>query len=467
MALGDMHFDRKQYDRALHFYLPLYSNFPPFLSGYRDSLWFRAAYSYCSKEQWDESIPFLNRFHDKFPDSPLARQAADLYYAAATRIYEETGTEKNRQLSIDAIRKYIKQYRGKNPELSEARFKLGKHYQKTGEPRKAVLEFSRVTKGSPNYHAARYHVLQYYVNELKDLERRGLHRSKDAVDLYDEGVRHLNDYKRVVAKHKDAAPQKKTKAHMVVLESQLLIFGPNKGCHDILKNLENFEMMFPRQEKLHLETFRLRLACYHRLHMPEDIQEEIDRFTAFKPLNGNRYALLYSMGDTYFQGTAKPGNAEPESDSLRNWDTALLIYGKLREISRNHSDYTSYFESAQLRMARIYIQKDQLDQAEALCRDVLEKNSLSADAVYNIGLLHEKKGQWAEALDVWRRFSNGVEADTYHWFESRYRTAWAFAKLGNNKKACDILTITLVLHPDLGNDELKESFLNLKSKICK
>ena len=56
---------------------------------------------------------------------------------------------------------------------------------------------------------------------------------------------------------------------------------------------------------------------------------------------------------------------------------------------------------------------------------------------------------------------------TYHWFESRYKTAWAHTKLGNNHKACEILTITLVLHPDFGDDELKQKFIGLKNKLCK
>ena len=52
-------------------------------------------------------------------------------------------------------------------------------------------------------------------------------------------------------------------------------------------------------------------------------------------------------------------------------------------------------------------------------------------------------------------------------FESRYRTANAFNMLGKRDKACDILNMTLVLHPDLGSDDLKDKYLELKSEICK
>ena len=75
-------------------------------------------------------------------------------------------------------------------------------------------------------------------------------------------------------------------------------------------------------------------------------------------------------------------------------------------------------------------------------------------------------GQWQDALTTWRKFSDGTKAGTHHWFESRYKTARALFELGKKDRACDVLTMTLVLHPDLADRELKKRFLDLKSKSC-
>ena len=117
-------------------------------------------------------------------------------------------------------------------------------------------------------------------------------------------------------------------------------------------------------------------------------------------------------------------------------------------------------------MAQIHINRNQLDKAEDLYINILKKNSLSADAVYNLGLLYEKQEKWQDALDTWRKFSDGVKSGTYHWFESRYRTALAHIHLGNHEKACEILTVTMVLHPDLGNGDLTDKYEALKLKTC-
>jgi len=75
-------------------------------------------------------------------------------------------------------------------------------------------------------------------------------------------------------------------------------------------------------------------------------------------------------------------------------------------------------------------------------------------------------GQWEQAHLTWRRFSTGIKEGSYHWFDSRYRTAWALIQLDKPGEACDVLTMTLVLHPDFGDDELKNKFVDLRAQYC-
>jgi tetratricopeptide (TPR) repeat protein len=156
-----------------------------------------------------------------------------------------------------------------------------------------------------------------------------------------------------------------------------------------------------------------------------------------------------------------------ETETRQCMDFAMITYAALSRISCNSPESEKYCDMAQLKMAGIYADLNQPDRAEAVYKEILNRNSRSADAIYNLGLLYEKTEQWENALNIWRKFSDGVKKGTSPWFESRYKTAYALSRLGDNAKACEILNITLVLHSDLGSDELKAKYLSLKAKICK
>ncbi|MBW1894701.1 MAG: tetratricopeptide repeat protein [Deltaproteobacteria bacterium] len=467
IAIGDLFFDQKNYDKALHYYLPLHADFPSFLIDRMDGVWFRTAYIYCKKEQWNKAIPFLDDFHKKFPDSFLIKQAVPLYYVAAANNYKGNTTERTYRKYIDSIKVYLIRCSGTCPDLSEAHFTLGMHYQKSGKNSLAVTEYSRVNEDSPNYFKAKYYVLQSYIEKLDSLEKREQGQSKAAVKIYHDGIGLLKSCQSVRLKQKETVGQTEIAPHMAILKANLLTFGPDGACRESVKTLKGFENRFPLQKKLFLQAVYLRTVCYHRLGMLTEAEEEIDRFIAVSPVDSDRYAVLRNLADKFNHEAEKLQSKGEKTAAGRYWETALMIYRKLYKISCEHPQYNQYCDLAQLSMAEIYINKDQLDKAEALYQDILKKNSLSADAVYSLGLLYEKKGQWKDALMIWRRFSDGVKAGTYHWFESRYRTALALTRIGENSKACDVLTITLVLHPDFGNDELKEKYLDLKSEICK
>ena len=98
--------------------------------------------------------------------------------------------------------------------------------------------------------------------------------------------------------------------------------------------------------------------------------------------------------------------------------------------------------------------------------DNLEQNPESADAIYNLGLISEKEDNWEDALKTWRRFSDGVKNGSHYWFESRYHTAKALYNLGQTENACEILNMTIVLHPELRDNAFKTEFMKLKNDIC-
>jgi hypothetical protein len=70
------------------------------------------------------------------------------------------------------------------------------------------------------------------------------------------------------------------------------------------------------------------------------------------------------------------------------------------------------------------------------------------------------------ALVKWRELEQRSQAATPRWFRAKYSLALTHEKLGNKQRAAQIITLTQVLHPDLGGPELKARFLELLAR-CK
>ena len=205
---------------------------------------------------------------------------------------------------------------------------------------------------------------------------------------------------------------------------------------------------------------------YQHLGMRAEGEQELRDLAEKKPINREIYTVLRRLAKKFDRG-GQALTEEASGGADRYWEFALMTYDCLYNISCSSPGDPENCDLAQLAMARIYIDQDKLGKAERVYQDILKRNSLSADAVYNLGNLYEKKKDWEKALDTWRTFSDGVQTGTYHWFEARYKTAFALNKLGDVTKACDVLNITLVLHPDLGSDEMKSKYQTLRKNICK
>lgn len=465
MALGDMMFEKKDYNRALKYYLPIIKDSPSYLSHRIDGVWFRTATIYCKKEQYGDALFYLKQFHEKYPGSVFLSQSVALYYAASINYYSKEKSHEAYNLYIDALEAYINKCRINCTEMSEAHFRMGKHYQKTGNSKKAADMFSLVKPDSINYPSACYHVLQYYLDELDLLAKKGQQNSHEAKIIYKKGMVLLAEYKKAEDKAIHSNYFKKINPHIIILQSGLSFYGSDTDIKNNLKKLKEFEKRFSGNNNLYLNALLLKIKIYQRLGMIEAGQKDLNKFSAKDFWNTDAYKMLSNLAQNFYN----EGRTEEEinTGAVNSLDFALLVYTTLYKISCKKPEHQKYCDIAQLGMARIYTDKNQLDEAEAMYKDIITRNSMSADAVYNLGLLYEKREQWEKALKIWRKFSDGVKSGTYHWFESRYKTAYALAKLGDNSKACEILNITMVLHPDLGSTELKDKYLRLKAVTCK
>ena len=467
LALGDTCFKKKEYKAALDHYLPLlngHSKLPDEkLAGVR----FRAGYIHCHEKNWPAAVALLKDYHIKYPDSYLLEKAVPLYYAAAGNHYRETRCRTSHEAFLAAVQVYVTQCRGNCPELSDAHFQMGQYYEKRGQTQKAATEFQHVGTDSPNAAIAKYYLLKYYVARLEDLKNTGRIPSEESDRVLEDGRTVADAYRQLFEKGKQPDTVAQIHPKMVILEACLLKFDTTGRCEEIISKLSRFEARFPKEKGQFQKAFQLRATCYAELEKDDALKGEIHRFIAQGPADDVHYNTLKDLANHYFFLAENCRQKQEMGQYKKKATAALAMYDVLYRISCDHATFKNNCDAIQLRMARLLVDDNQLVAAENLYQGIIRRNSLSADAYYGLALLYEKKEAWEPALATWQHFARGVKEGTYHWYLARYKMALCQVSIGQPDKGCEILTVTTVLHPDMGDAELADNYLQLQAKICR
>ena len=464
-AVGDYLFDRNNYTDAIGYYLHLNITPEALPDELLSDIWFRLADIYHKQEEWQKAIGFLDMLVKKFPGGPHTSEASGLFYAAALKLYMAEANEQTYSQYIEAAKTYTTHCQG-CPELSEAHFQLGKYYQKKGQAEKANLEYSLVGTDSPNFGIAQYPLLQDITEQLKHLERQEQGKSEKAAKLYAEGIKRITDLQNQQPGKEGEGLSKTQAAHMVILKAALYGYGPQTAAKETLKCLDEFEQHYPAEKKLILSAKMLRIDAYYALGMLTEVQTEITGVFPSGQIDPDHFAFLQELGNRLHRESAMPREPKDKNISDHQRAAAHMIYEKLYQISVDNSAYRAEKDAIQNRMAEMYMNEDNRVKAIELYEEILQKNPQSASAAYNLGAIYEKNGQWAEALENWQRFSEQSEVGSYHWYESRYRTARAFVELGKRDMACNIIKTTFSLHPEKGDDNLVKKLQVMQLELC-
>lgn len=298
-------------------------------------------------------------------------------------------------------------------------------------------------------------LLQYKVDpEYKNIE-----------SLYSRGVELLREYGKGEAGH-GAGEIKKLESLIVLLEANLYFLKPDRPGRKVLDIIDDFEERFPESFDLFPNVSIMRIRCFQDLGLNDMVNEEIEGIANVNSDDKRGFTALHDLAEKLFSEALIEDERGGGDIAKKHRADALMIYTKLYSLSKLRPDYRKYRNPILFRMVRIYMSKDQLFNALGLYNNILGADPLSADEIYALGLLYEKTEQWDDALETWRLFSDGVKPGTDHWFEARYRRAVALEALGSVDRACDILTVTLLLHPDMGDDGLTNKYLELNRLLC-
>lgn len=464
VAIGDYFYDKGKFFEAMGYYEHLNAMAESVPAGMLDNIWFRLADIRLKQDNQLETVNLLEKLLKKYPDSPHIGEASRLYYAAAVKLYTTEPSEQAYATSIDAAKAYVGNCTD-CPDLSEAHFQLGKFYQKKGQPEKALTEFSQVGPESPNHIIAQYYVLQDILEQLQYLERHELIKSEKAQKLYAEGVKRIAECQNQPWKDREGL-SKTQLAQMDIIHAEIFRYGPKNAGKDMLKSLEGFEQRHPGDSRQIYYAKLLRIKAYQNLGMFKDASHEITKIMSGKDIDPDRFNFLKDTANYLFREfTAHEEGKEKELTDFQS-TTAHTIYQKLFRITQTTPAYRKEGDSIQHRIAELYMNEDKFDKAREVYEEILRKNPQSASAYYNLGAIYEKFKLWTEAYDNWQRFMDRVEAGSYHWYESRYRSATASVELGKKDRACEIIKTTLAHNSEQGEDHLIKKFQLMQLEIC-
>jgi tetratricopeptide (TPR) repeat protein len=433
-----------------------------------DDIYFRLGYCLCQKGQWQDALTCFESLFEKFPQSPLAGKTACLYYVAAAHCYGENPEESMYTRYIQATKTFLK-YCPDSANKSEAHFQLGKYYQNTKKVKESLGEFSLVEKDSPNYVQAKYYAAKTVIDTLQSLYEKGMRQSEEARKLYQDALGQLAGCQSLLTKGEVGTDRKELEAHMAILLARLHIYGPKGAWKEALQLLTGFERQaasVKNSEQLSLMAKSLRMECYLQLHMFREAEEEITSFLKEGYSEMKRWTFLSEAASRFFHN-AKTMHSKNSTVARSSAHIALLLYERLFSIALQNTSYKQFSDSIQFRMAELYLDENQMEKAKMIYQEKLKNDPSSAVSIYNLGLIYEKEGQWQEALDMWKRYTQGLKTDSYEWFEARYRTANVLNQLGKVDEACEIITMTQVLHPALQDETVKGKFMQLQKEVCR
>ncbi len=466
LGVADALFNEEKYQEAGKRYTHLWNSPHPLPKRRMDDIYLRSGYCYCQTRQWHDAIGCFDILFNKFPNSDSLDKASCLQFLAASNSYEDNPDKTNYAYYINSIKRYLKGCSNAK-DKNGARFQLGKYYHDKHETKEATVAFSAIEETSAYYWPAVYYVLKYDMAKLDSLHRCGKGQTNIAKKYYKDISSRLKTFQELLQNKEINLGIKETSACMTILDARLLFnYGPETLRKNALSILMGFENRYSHNHRILLEAKDLRMSCYMKYQMFKKAQEELLLLDLAGTVTPDLWAFLSKWAGAYY----KESNILREKEdrlSSPHAITSAVIYGKLSDIaSRNKKTYGKYIDSIQLRWAELLISENQTAKARDIYIEYLKRNPNEAEALNNLGKIYEDEGQWQSALDIWRKFSKGLDSGSDQWFEYRFRIINAYAMLGKDKEACEIISMTLVLHPDIKDEKLDDDMQALKSKVC-
>jgi Tfp pilus assembly protein PilF len=460
LALADHLFKKQRWQEASERYAQVLVSGEAGVGSRTDEILFHLACCECKLERWQQAVELFNRLYREYSSSKHLAQASCYFYVASAELYRVNKNSENRQRYITAARRYLEKCPDQQ-NACEARYQLGLYYLEQQREQEALKQFERVKPGNLRYLEARFHIARARVDAFEQQFAAVAVRSSAGRSAHRQALQLVNEYAADVARAK-MANKEQLRAYVATLQARLLMRGPDADYAGALKHLRGIPQAADRQTAL--RAAGLRIECLQNLGRREEVRSEIDALSR-PPLSSEVWmALQQTAARLYAASQELRRTNDPRASEASA--TALYIYTSLFQDAQRSSARSEFLDALRLRIAEIHRDEQHIDMARKLYEEQLERDPSSADALYNLALIHEQQADWEQAHACWRRLTRGLQPGTPRWFEARRHTVIALKELGELKQACDYANMTLILHPDIADQETEQTFIRLREELC-
>ena len=401
-------------------------------------------------------VALLRKFSATFPRSGQLDSAAAFYYRAAVASYRQSSSKRSYQTYISAAQNYVKNCRA-CVGVSDAQFSLGQYYQRQDQPARAFTAFSRVNSDSNHYFVAAHSVANAHVTLLEAHERGAeLPAGPSAASRLAQVRKRVNQYRATGQQNAAARP---LQPNWAVLMGRYYMLGSKPDPAAALAAVKDFESRFPDNNVLKPELLRIRAVAYQGLNQPDQFVTQVNQLGDMAAGNKQAYNALQRLAENLY------ARLDGEQSARNLLNATAMAYQQLISVSTANSTYHVYLPGLYSHLGKVYRLSGQQVEAIKLYQQWLTADDESADALLAMAESYVEIKQWQQALQAWRRLTDGLQSGSEQWFNARYQTAVAHLQLKRSDRACTIATMVRVLHPD-SQTEYGQKFADIESQNC-
>jgi tetratricopeptide (TPR) repeat protein len=457
--LGEGLFYEKRFAEAISFFKTALSTTASERHPDKGDINFKLGICYYNLKRFKEAIPYFAKSIFRYPKADTLEKAAYLHYRSYENLYGENWSKSY----IKAIDHYLKHF-PQHPFASDAHYRLGKYYGQKEKRLAAIRELEKVKKGSRYFIQARFFIYKYRTEEFERLRAKP---GTDIKQLYRDAMIARNKFMAAIGRKSRDKWQRRglneIMGYAALLSAKLFIYGPEGKYQQAIDVLKNFERTFPNQKELFPLVKILRIEAFQRLQDFKKAKEEVKRFIKSYNTSPKAQEILSLLAEQFSEKGDRVEKPPISSDAaLEKNKIAILIYENLFSTTQEED----IKEDIQYSLAPLYLKLGDYQRAKSIYQEIIMKNPQSIQALNGLGEIYEREEKYQQALEYWRILEEKLTVGDPAWYDAKYRLAATYDKIGNKQQACKILTVTRLLHPDLGGKDSKHKFLRLEEKVC-
>lgn len=413
-----------------------------------------------------EAADYFTRIVKEYGKDPLAPRAAVLAIRCQRMQLAGKPDEATYQTMLSLMNTVQKQW-PKTADIRDFPLYKAKALADLGRGKEAMDILPRIDKASPIYYPSR--VVVAFV-ELRDVPRMRKADPKSADAALARAWQALQAFYKN-AKMDDELGQEfaGTAARVHIGYVWSLLDARPKATAEIIQALSGFEKLSAAHQRLETEVQALRAAAYLEGGQVEQALGVLGATASPVQVTAGAAAESYLRLIKAAQAAARElkGPKKDANERALMRLTIPVLEGLVEFYKSTGQSQTKTAVSIRFLLGERLLEQGKYDKALPIYEFAIKALPAEQDLRARRGLalcqVYTKK--YKEALENWRQIVPKVLPDSRAWWEARYYLVYSLLKSGEVDQASRVFQQIEILHPDLGGDEWRNKFLEIKAQL--